>query len=67
MPIYTYQCQQCGTTFDELIFSAEREKGLSCPKCKATSLERRMTAFAAVSKSAPECGAGACSSCRYES
>ena len=42
MPIYTYQCKRCGTTFDFL--KVKRSEKPSCPKCKSTDLKKQMTA-----------------------
>jgi putative FmdB family regulatory protein len=68
MPIYTYRCQKCAHDFEELILSADAEKGLACPKCGAKTIERRMAPFAAVvngPSAAPSCSDGSCPTCPY--
>jgi putative FmdB family regulatory protein len=68
MPIFAYLCDNCGKTFEELIFSPAAEKSLKCPSCGATSFKRQMAPFAVGKASAgsqPGCSQGACSSCQY--
>ena len=60
MPIYVYQCAQCGYRFEELIFSQQAEDGLVCPRCRSNHLVRQLSAFATCSgageASAPRAG-----------
>lgn len=44
MPIYDYQCKDCGNTFDKLVMSSTV---VTCPKCGSGNLEKL------VSKPAP--------------
>ncbi len=32
MPMYSYRCEQCGETFEELV-SMDRRDQVACPKC----------------------------------
>ncbi len=54
MPIYEFCCKKCKNIFETLIFSAEKEKNPSCPKCKAKTTEKIMSVVAG--------GKGDCSS-----
>jgi len=45
MPIYEYHCQECGNSFEEIRSMEERDKGLVCPKCHSTLVERILSVF----------------------
>ncbi len=45
MPIYEYYCQECGSSFEEIRSMEERDKGLVCPKCHSTLIERVLSVF----------------------
>jgi putative FmdB family regulatory protein len=42
MPIYEYQCQDCGAEFELLVRSDTR---LACPTCESTQLEKQLSVF----------------------
>ncbi len=42
MPIYEYQCNQCGKVFEELIIGSSRED-IKCPDCGLTDVKRLMS------------------------
>jgi putative FmdB family regulatory protein len=44
MPIYEYECSDCGHQFEALILPKTR--GTACPECKSKKLERLMSSFA---------------------
>ena len=43
MPIYEYQCEECGSEFELLVRSDTR---LACPTCDSTQLEKQLSVFA---------------------
>ena len=45
MPIYEYQCAECGQLFEELV-SASAEAAPPCPECGAAGAGRLFSAFA---------------------
>ena len=49
MPIYEFQCPACRAEFEELVLrrGADALAGVTCPKCGAGNVVRRMSAFAA--------------------
>ncbi len=51
MPIFTYQCKQCGEECELLVarFDSEAE----CPKCGSAKLEKQPSRFAAVQHKGP--------------
>jgi putative FmdB family regulatory protein len=72
MPIYEYRCKKCGEEFEELVLGSDED--VACPKCAASSVERRMSAFAFKSggkfsssggSGCSSCGASSCSSCKH--
>jgi putative FmdB family regulatory protein len=47
MPLYEYQCEGCGGTFEELVSLADRDNGQECPKCHSKRA-RRVVSLCAV-------------------
>jgi len=68
MPIYEYQCQQCGERFEVRQSIGEDGSRLNCPKCKAGNPERLFSSFFSRSTSGseppetsyPTCATGTC-------
>ena len=63
MPLYEYACKECAHQFETLVRGSETPE---CPACRATSLERRMSVFAARTNGAPVqqmAAPGACGRC----
>jgi len=60
--MYEYRCRNCGSTFDELVTSAQAESDIPCPDCGKKEAEKLMSAFASsggsVSAGAPAGGSG---------
>lgn len=47
MPLYEYQCQQCGNTFEMLRRIKDADGDAECPHCHALKVERLFSTFAA--------------------
>jgi putative FmdB family regulatory protein len=69
MPIYEYQCQNCGEKFEKLVRSIHSAELVVCPGCQSEGVERRFSGFATVgssrsggntSPSLPSCTTGLC-------
>ena len=63
MPIYEYDCRECGRGFEKLV-RADTE--LACPHCHSTRLDKRLSVFA--TSAAPEAAPmalGPCGSCGH--
>jgi putative FmdB family regulatory protein len=43
MPIYEYQCRQCGQDFELLVLKGT---ALECPSCQGSDLEQLLSGFA---------------------
>lgn len=50
MPLFEYACQECAHEFETLVRSSETPQ---CPACRGTSLQRRLSVFAAHTNGAP--------------
>ena len=51
MPIYEYECNQCGTRFEKLVFQSEDDSEFKCPSCEKKDIYRRVSSFSCGSKS----------------
>jgi putative FmdB family regulatory protein len=64
MPIYTYECKDCGRKFEVLAGVGEGDEEVRCDKCKSTNVERTFSAFnigsGGRSSSPPICPTGTC-------
>ena len=45
MPLYEYQCPNCGSNFEELVQRGSTEP-VVCPSCGETKPQRKLSAFA---------------------
>lgn len=45
MPIYEYQCNQCGREFAQLILNSREEKKIRCKFCSHGNLKRLISTF----------------------
>ncbi len=48
MPLYEFQCAQCGTEFEELVLSSKPEAvaKVTCPTCDSPKVRKKVSAFA---------------------
>jgi putative FmdB family regulatory protein len=53
MPIFEYQCQGCGHTFERVILVRDGGKVSPCPKCQAIQTRQLVSRF-----SSPSSGTG---------
>lgn len=64
MPIFEYQCSDCDTKFEELVFSSNNS--VQCPSCKSEKVDKLISSFSASvsGSSATACGkpSGSCGS-----
>jgi putative FmdB family regulatory protein len=50
MPIYEYICEACGSVFERLVFSSDKDGPVECPSCHKMKTRRQLSSFS--------CGAG---------
>jgi putative FmdB family regulatory protein len=46
MPLYEYNCNDCGITFTELVSAQDRFMVVNCPSCKSKRTKRVLSSFA---------------------
>jgi putative FmdB family regulatory protein len=63
MPIYEFECQQCGRHFETLVRGTTT---LSCPSCQGTDLTRMLSVFAVGAKSTSGTDTESCNSCSHQ-
>jgi len=63
MPIFEYRCEECGHSFEAILFGKQTPE---CPKCHTAKLEKQLSTFAvnksgsAAVPSASGCGQSNC-------
>lgn len=69
MPIYEYQCSDCGNHYEQIRRMSEADTNLECPKCRSNRVRRQLSSFATSSgpSSLPAnpCGKPACGAGRF--
>jgi putative FmdB family regulatory protein len=48
MPLYEYQCQECGQVFEKLDRFSEADSHPTCPTCESHNTNRMITILASV-------------------
>ncbi len=62
MPIYEFECEECGKSFEELVFGSAED--IKCKYCGSRKVKRLMSSFGFKSGSTFVSSSGsACSSC----
>ena len=46
MPIYEFDCQDCGDSFESLVMSFTKIDGVACPECKSENIQKKISTFA---------------------
>ena len=66
MPIFEYQCDDCGTSFEKLVRKSDAD-GVACPSCGEKHLKQQYSTFAARANGTqsavadmPSCPGGMC-------
>jgi len=65
MPLYEYECGECGQRFERLVSLREARQGMRCPKCGSKSVRKLMSVFASAGGQSngserPTCPTGVC-------
>lgn len=65
MPVYEYECRECGAITEMLRKVAEADTELSCERCGSTHTHRVHSVFAPASRepSTPDLPMGGCTHC----
>ncbi len=46
MPIYEFDCEECGTGFDKLVRRASAVNEVTCPDCGSENVKKKLSTFA---------------------
>ena len=46
MPIYEFDCQDCGDNFESLVMSFTQIDGVTCPECESGNIQKKISNFA---------------------
>jgi putative FmdB family regulatory protein len=69
MPIYVYQCDDCGEYFEKLVSISASDKKQECVKCASVNTRKQLAAVNIIGSSKPVksscggCHSNNCSSC----
>jgi putative FmdB family regulatory protein len=58
VPIYEYQCKQCGDKFEKLVRSMSSTDAVRCPECGSEQTARALSVFAVAGEGATKSGGG---------
>ncbi|MCM8778768.1 MAG: zinc ribbon domain-containing protein [Candidatus Omnitrophica bacterium] len=67
MPIYEFECKNCGKGFEELIRDKELLKELFCPHCRSKNINKIISKFSLNKPGADVSSLSKCSSCSAKS
>ncbi|HBX70225.1 MAG TPA: transcriptional regulator [Chloroflexi bacterium] len=46
MPIYEFDCHDCGDQFEALVFSINKVQKVTCPQCQSGNIKKKVSTFA---------------------
>jgi putative FmdB family regulatory protein len=63
MPLYEYQCEECGESFELLVRSSDQQDEVTCPKCGGKKVRKAISLFGVGASgrkaaSGPSCSTG---------
>ena len=64
MPIYEYECRDCGEEFEKLVFGTQK---VTCPKCDSKDIKKKFSVFGMSGVEKPFAGTSGCSTCSRSS
>lgn len=62
MPLYEYQCMECGDNFELLVSFSEAKDHKTCPKCTSPNTTRLISTFASSGFTTGSTSGSSCSS-----
>jgi putative FmdB family regulatory protein len=63
MPLYEYQCNECGKEFEEMVRFTEASEKPVCPSCHSKDTKKKISSFASLGSSFGGTNASTSSSC----
>jgi putative FmdB family regulatory protein len=63
MPLYEYQCNDCGKDFEKMVRFSEANQNQPCPSCQGQDTKKKISSFASLGGSLGGTSVPASSSC----
>jgi putative FmdB family regulatory protein len=63
MPLYEYQCSDCGNEFEKMVRFSEADQNIPCPSCQSQKTRKKISTIASLGSSLSRNGVSAGSSC----
>ena len=60
MPIYEYQCEECGERFEVFVRSSSQQATATCPKCGSGEVQKAISLFGVGGTSAGSTSGASC-------
>jgi len=60
MPIYEYQCEECGEKFELLVRSSSRKGTIECPECGSERVHKAISLFSGVGGASSHTSGASC-------
>jgi putative FmdB family regulatory protein len=60
MPIYEFECLECGAAFEKLVRKADTKAEVACPWCGARKLEEKRSVFSPFARGGFSGSSGGC-------
>jgi len=62
MPLYEYECTDCGQMFEKMVRFSDAERNPQCPACKSTHTRKQISSFATKGSLSGSSSSGGCGS-----
>ncbi len=49
MPLFGFECEDCQSDFEELLFGSTDSEEINCPDCSSTKVHKKLSVVAALS------------------
>lgn len=63
MPLYEYQCHDCGNEFEKMVRFSEADQAQACPACQGKDTRKKISTVASFGSSMSNAGITTSSSC----
>ena len=63
MPIYEYDCKNCGDSFDKLVRNTATATQVTCPACSSDEVKKRLSLFSSKMAGSVRAPAGSAANC----
>jgi putative FmdB family regulatory protein len=60
MPLYEYECRDCGDRFEKMLSFSQADQSQECPSCGSPESQRHISIFSSPSLSSSTSAAGSC-------